>query len=685
LKLHFDFPGFAFIIIAFVAFGLSWFLYRKDDNFEKIKPVLIGLRTLSIFLIILLLLDIFLESQKDVEQKPIIILGFDNSESIFIKDSLKIEGYNSEWEAIISNLKNDYDVISLKIGENTVENDGLSFDEKKTNLSNFFTEIENRYYNSNIGAIVLATDGIFNEGMNPIYASEKMNYTPIYTIGLGDTSAMKDLKISNLFHNDIAFLKNKFPVELIISADGLENSTSKLIISREGKEVYSESFDIGSNRYNENKKILLNADQIGMNKYTIIVQKISGEEIIANNQRSFYIEVIDSRQKTLILANSPHPDVGALKFALENNSDMEVSSVNISDFKGNYKDFDVIVLHNLPSTRNNVPKEIIQAKKPILFVVGAQTDFRKLNALNMGFSYSGNMNTDAVYPSINSSFSLFKIDQNLNKVFKNSPPVFSRFAKVKFKGANTVFLKQKVGSIVKEDPLVFFNEIGGIKKGVINADGIWKWRLNDYSENETTENFDLLIDKIIQFVAVKEDKSNFRVKTKSIYNENEDVVFSAELYNESYELVNNEEVGLIITDEEGVENKYALLPYEDFYKLNLGQLKKGLYNYRASATIAGKTEIKEGQFLVKEIMLEYINLQAKHNVLRSISEMSGGQFLEKDNISRISDLIKSDNKVANVVYQEKSYKDIIDYKWLFILIALFLVIEWWLRKRLGTY
>ncbi|MEZ4938098.1 MAG: hypothetical protein R2799_10955 [Crocinitomicaceae bacterium] len=685
MKLHYDFPGFLFLIIAAFALLVAWFLYRKDQNFGKERWGLIALRTLSVFLIIVLILDIFLESKKDVEMKPVIILGFDNSESIYLKDSNNLNTYLEAWRELTNQLKQNYDVISLKIGENTEDNTSLNFKDKKSNLSNFFEEIRDRYYNSNIGAIVLATDGIFNEGMNPVYTAEKLNYTPIYSIGLGDTTPIKDLRITNIFHNDIAFLKNKFPLELDLNAEGLVGNSSRMVILRDGEQVFSEEIEINSESFNLTKKILLDAQKVGINKYTVSLSEIEGEEIKNNNSRTFYINVIDSRQKVLILANAPHPDVGAIKFAIENNSDMEVSSSNINDYKGNFKDFDVIVLHNLPSSSYAIPDEIVQSKKPLMILVGGQTDLNKLNRLQLGFTYTGNWNTDAVYASINQSFTAFKIDDHFNKIFRSSPPVFSRFAKVKFNGANSVFLYQKVGSIVKEEPLVFFNELNGVKKVIINADGIWKWRLNDYNENETTENFDNLIDKFIQYVAVKEDKSNFRIKTKAIYNENEDVVISAELYNDSYELVNTAAVELLLTNEAGERFNYALLPYEDLYKLNLGKLKKGLYQYSAKTELNGKNYTKSGQFLVKEILLEYINLQADHNILKTIAKNSGGQFIQKSKISELAELIQSDRQIGTIVYQEKSYKDIIDYKWLFVIIALCLAIEWWLRKRLGTY
>lgn len=685
MKLHYDFPGLYFLIIAIVAIFISYFLYRKDKNFGKEKWLLVGLRSLSLFFIIFLLLNIFLESKKDVELKPIIIVGFDNSESILLKDSNEIDSYTQAWEDLTSELGSKYEVINLKIGEDTKENEDLNFQDKKSNLSNFFEAIQNRYYNANIGAIILASDGIFNEGMNPVYAAEKIKYTPIFTVGLGDTNSVKDLKISNIFHNDIAFYKNKFPLEVDIAADGLIGTETKLKVLHGSKEVYSKDLDIRTNAFNLSQKVLLDATTVGINKYTVAVQRIAGEEIQENNQRTFYINVIDSRQKVLILANSPHPDVGSIKFAIENNSDMEVTSSNIGDFKGNTRDYDVILLHNLPSQRHRIPQEIINSKKPIMIFVGGQTDLPALNKLNFGFSYSGNWNTDAIYPSINQNFSTFKIDDKFNKVFKNSPPVFSRFAKVSFKGANSVFLYQKIGSIVKDEPLVFFNEVGGVKKAIINADGIWKWRLNDYNENETTENFDYLIDKFVQFIAVKEDKSNFRIKTNSVYRENEDVIVSAELYNEAYELVNSSEVKFVLINEAGEKFDYSLLPYEDMYKLNLGKLQSGLYKYEATAELNGKSYSKTGQFLVKEILLEYINLQANHGILRSISELSQGKFVSKKEISTLNDLIESEDGLSSIVYQEKSYKDIIDYKWLFVIIALCLAIEWWLRKRLGTY
>jgi hypothetical protein len=74
---------------------------------------------------------------------------------------------------------------------------------------------------------------------------------------------------------------------------------------------------------------------------------------------------------------------------------------------------------------------------------------------------------------------------------------------------------------------------------------------------------------------------------------------------------------------------------------------------------------------------------ANHQLLKTIAERSGGQMLQPSEIGKLADLIRKNENIKTVVYEDKRYSDIIDVKWIFVLILLLLSAEWFLRKREG--
>ena len=69
-----------------------------------------------------------------------------------------------------------------------------------------------------------------------------------------------------------------------------------------------------------------------------------------------------------------------------------------------------------------------------------------------------------------------------------------------------ILLYQKTGSIVTNNPLMFFDQNLNSKSGVILGEGIWRWKLHDYLKNNNNDSFDEMILKTIQYLSVKADK-----------------------------------------------------------------------------------------------------------------------------------------------------------------------------------
>jgi hypothetical protein len=93
---------------------------------------------------------------------------------------------------------------------------------------------------------------------------------------------------------------------------------------------------------------------------------------------------------------------------------------------------------------------------------------------------------------------------------------------------------------------------------MISGEGLWRWRMYDYEQSSNHDAFNALISAVVQYLSVRADDRQFRVRLEKeqfaggnrIYSENESVIFSAELLNESNELINAPDVSLTIKDEQ---------------------------------------------------------------------------------------------------------------------------------------
>ena len=156
----------------------------------------------TVFLLTFFLLNPFVSSLLIEKEKPIIVIAIDQSESM--QNTSDIDVLSKQINDLQEKLSENHQLELYSFGNEVNPLDSFRFDQKKTDYSAFFQYLEDLYKNRNLAAVVFASDGLYNMGKNPIY----MNYpfqAPLYAIALGDTTPRKDLLISNLTHNDLAF------------------------------------------------------------------------------------------------------------------------------------------------------------------------------------------------------------------------------------------------------------------------------------------------------------------------------------------------------------------------------------------------------------------------------------------------------------------------------------------------
>ena len=665
------------------------FLYVRERRMDELSPIwkwgLAIFRFISVSTIALLLLNPLLASTKEIEEKPVLIIGHDNSKSLLLsKDSsFYKKDYLSELNSLKTKLKSKYQLDEYVFGNEVNASSEVSFQDDQTNIAHFFNEVYSRYYNRNIGGIILASDGIFNNGSNPLNYAERIKNTPIYSVALGDTTIRQDLMVDKVNHNRIAYLGNEFPIEVQLKADKLIGKKTVLKVMEGNKVLFSENIEITQDNWLTSYPFRIEATKSGLRKYSVFVDVVEGEFTIENNTQDIYIDVLNNKQKILFLVNSPHPDVAAVRRSAEQYKNYNVEVKLASDFDGNTKPYSLVMLHQLPSTKNKIESTISslkQQKTPALFFLGSKSNMDGFNTFKTGLNIIGfRGKTDEVGTSLNSGFNSFVVSSDVKNELDNFPPLTVPFATYRMSNSANVLMYQKLGSLVKSDPLIMFSKANNSKYGIIAGEGIWRWSLMN------PEVFNKLTSKVIQYLAVKEDKSFFRISGKRQFTENENVVFDAEVYNETYELINEPEISFSYKDEGGNEYPQNFEKLGRGYRLNLRKLAAGTYTYSATVDINGRTENASGEFSVKALKIELTNVVADHNLMFNLADQNNGKLFYPNQLKELYEAILERDDIRPIAYEQKKFDSIINLKWIFFLIMALLSVEWFLRKRNGAY
>jgi len=692
MKLITDHSFFWLIPIFFLSLGLTFLIYQNKGWVKELKTnqrlTLRVLRFSSLFLILFLLLGIILQATKYREEKPVFISLVDNSSSMLnYKDSSIIKGQIQNFKKELSEkFKDRFELIELNVGT-IVSNDPLKFNENTSALELGFEKINVDYYNRNIGGIAFISDGNYNVGANPSYAAEKISLTPIFTLTVGDTIPKKDHFIKHITANDIAFLNNEFPVEVDVEAFKIGKRNANISIYKNGQKISSQVLKYESGKYDFTEaNFILKADKIGFQTYTVKLEAINGEYTLKNNQRSFYVEVIDSKNKVLFLSGAPHPDISALKSVLDEYEGSEVITSLYSEWNKSLDKVDLIIWHEPGINFDQNTLQLIKQKNiPIFFIIGPNTSSGTISKLNIGITVAAGNQTDENQAVISKSFSAFELSDKTVEAIDFFPPLTCKFGTISINGSNEVLLNQRIGSITKKEPLLFFLNQNNAKFGVLYGEGLWRWRINNHLRNSNQEAFNEFFSKITNYLLVKQQGAGLRIEFPKRFTIDEEVLVNASFYNSSLEPITTPKILIEITDQKGKKYKSQFGLVGTSYKLALGKLKSGNYSWSAKTTFNGKSYSKKGNFLVEDIQIEKTESNANQGVMKQLSKQSNGKFnLLKDYKKTIED-ISNRKDITTISYAETSFEDLIEYIVIFILIFMLLSGEWFLRRWYGSY
>ncbi len=488
------------VLVAVTAMLVAAFQYFfKTKETGQLKYWLSFVRFLSIFFILLLIINPSIEKERIDIVKPALVIAVDNSTSI------KYNALNNTVIDFVNQLQDDDELINkfaintFGFGNEVYELDSLNFTEDKTNLAIPLNEFSS-LYKSEIAPVILITDGNQTVGRNIEFVHYK---DPVYPFVVGNTTVFEDIAITQLNINKNTYLNNQLPVELFIVYSGNNPVTKQLAIYHKGSIVYSKQLHFSKTENVKIESFFLTATQNGTQFYTAKIDALKDEQNILNNSRDFSIHVIDEQSKILILTSIVHPDIGMLKKSIESNKQRSVEISHVVDFKGNLSDYQLVIIYQPTGKFENIFKEIDTKKINCFIISGSNTDWNFLNSIQDNFKKEAISATENYSPVFNINYPNF-INNDIG--FSSFTPLEDKFGEVSFKIPYNSLLFQKIGIIETENPLLVTFENNNQKGALLLGENSWRWRMNSFAEFKTFELFDGFMSNIVQYMVSDIDK-----------------------------------------------------------------------------------------------------------------------------------------------------------------------------------
>jgi hypothetical protein len=660
------------IISGAVAFYQYLF---KADNQKKTNWLLAFLRFISVFSLLLLLINPVI-SRKSIETNKIpLAIVADNSRSI---SELKANDVEKEvFEKLTSNsaLKEKFEIQTYSFDEEFFAGKPLDFKGNQSNIDNVATNLKQLNKNA-FYPVVLLTDGNQTIGNDYVYSFQET--ANVFPVVLGDTTTTFDIKINQLNANKYAFLKNKFPVEVFLQYNGSKAISANFSIEKNGKKISSQAINFDKKNKVQSVQILLEADRVGLQKYKAVISSATKEKNTYNNVKNFAVEVIDQRKEIAIISDISHPDLGALKRAIESNAQRKVTLLKTNSVS-DLKKYNLLVLYQPTASFRKVFEANKNLRINTFTITGMSTDFNLLNQMQSDLDFKLTNKKEDFTSSFVTGFNLFA--QN-DIQFAQLPPLENPFGKITEKGSVNTLLTAKVNGIDVGNPILTFSENENRRSAYLFGENSWKWRMESYVINQSYEKYDQFIDKIIQYLSTNSAKKSLLVEHESFYNSGETIEIFAQYFNKSYELEENANLSINLTNKNTKSTKnYNFSKANNGYQTIFDGLEPGNYAFQVKESTSNASY--NGTFEVLDFDVEKQFVNPDVSKLQQLANQNKGEVIHPNQIDKLIQKLLEKDTYLPVEKSLVKNSPLIDWVFLLIILAVSLASEWFIRKFNG--
>lgn len=669
------------ILFAIISIGLSLYLYYKNELPKITKAVLITLRAVSLFLMLMLLLNPFIEYFKSLSEKPPNIVLIDRSFSTGITNN----------ETAISNsireiTKSGDDFKLYTYGSRLIQEvsepftDTTVYNKYSTNLASTLDDIKDLNFEK-INSISIISDGLINEGNNLLQVARSLR-SPIHYKLTGDTAQRKDLVLRRVLFNKRQFISSTAKVFVEINSYNTDKEI-KINLYENNTKIRTASVLVNSSMYEYETTFDVSSSVAGIKKYRIEIEPEPGEVTEINNNEIFYINYADNIVKMLVIAGSPSYDLSALKQTLNRSEnikyDTRVQKSAAEYYEGalpNFSDYDIITLIGIPNkftskeSTDLIISGIKKSRNSLFFFNSSDVFFDRINefkeVLPFAFNETGKREIKGnVFFTPNK---LYNDTESLRKL-KTLPPAYF------YTGAFSARPNSTILGLMNSEPAVVVDNSSEIRAAAFLGYGFYEWNLRP---NGSYEYLQSIMSGFISLCIDENSHDKFTIKTnKDCFAVSEPIYFTS-VYKE-LDAANKYNVKLNVSNQSSSYELELSQTGENVFQGDMKYFEKGDYNVKAD--LYENNTIKYSittRFSVDEPFNEYKETKANDNLLKEIANITGGVNLSGRNSSDIEKLYVSKDDNTETYPNKTLLRNSI---WYLIFILLLLSIEWFIRKR----
>ncbi len=597
-----------------------------------------------------------------------------------------------------------------------------------------------------LSGVVLITDGADKSGEDIAKLAYQMRErkVPVHTVGIGSLKGVHDLELVKV--DAPRYGEEDFPVEIWVTVSRMGYPKRKVKVTLTGDDGTKKDTTVNLDEEHPSRRIPIRflPRSPGTHKYVVKIETEKDEVVPQNNSKRFLLKVAASKKvKILYVDGSPRWELKHIKRALENDPNIELVArvktaiagqqlVNTDRYWGQGKvkgkdklegiyplskealfDYDGIIFGNIDASEFTEAQlenteEFVKSRGGGFLMLGGSKSLSSGSYLNTPIAKMLPVELEGAFiqqrmsqqqivmaHSSNTEFlltltpegkisPLMRIGGNVlqsENNWKTLPSLIGYSPVKRAKPGATVFAahptdRNEFGKRI----LVATQNYGSGRSIVFTPNSSWRWSMLTEQDDERHERFWRQIARWL--TTMPKERLKLQI-AKNTYRRKEPVLIDVTAYDTSYKLTNHASVRAIITDKDGNKKELYLeqvLGKEGLYRARFVPQKQGEYTVDVIGLLNYKPFGQQrGLLEVAESYEEFTRAELNSNLLSTLARISNGRNYTIEDAPKMADEISLVKSATSVMVDEELW----DMPLLFLLIAVFLTVEWFLRKRKG--
>ena len=682
------------LLLGSVTIIIWYIIFFKPEKEFLILPFL------RLFFVVILLIGLLQPNITQVIQRE-----RERELSVFVDNSMSM-GYHKESSLI--RLNKDLSSFREKLKNKDIKHSIYHFDNSiypvineipltatgsTTNIGEIIKSAEHENPETSMGYLMI-TDGQNTLGIDPKQSVTDVSI-PIFSLGVGDKSALVDISIKSVDAPTVAI--NNEVIEIIGTVESFGDINQRLTVSLydENKLIGSKYIRVIGGGSQTNIRFGFAPDQLGESLYTMRISSIEDELNIANNQHSFSISILQDQYNVAILTGAPSYNTGVLKKIL---SKMPRTSVNHfiqnkKEFRPGLKEFwekkyELIILDNFPVSQMSkswysfLKKKIGSHKSSLAWFSGPSTQERYVSTL---FSIFGLKDANWIFEDKLTEWTLTSEGEKIIRSFSMHPDFI--FRELEFPPLNPGLQLTHQHSWMYplasfknggNTPVLLTGETNNVRMAVWSPTNLHALHYN-LTSTKSKEFSKILLSGLFSWLLRTggNETLHFRLN-KNNYQQGEEIEISGIRYSESAK-GESALFYIIVKDSIVSSTELQFNPLLERWEGSLWASFPGTNEYIVEYKDNSGTYDQKGKFYVEKSQVELNKVYLNEELLKYISGETGGEYYHWANMDSM--ILQLDPKITIMTETNKTRP--FEKWWIVVILISILSLEWGLRRKFG--